>query len=124
MTPFGIQLVLSLKARHKTQSQLARDLGVHHTYLSSVIHGRKGMPSSSLVKAISDLLGLSESENKLLNHAAIHSCRQITLPASANLAERELVGQLVRRMGHLVPAQISAMKCILDIPGGHTPVDG
>lgn len=101
-----------------TQTKLANALGIHHTYLSAILHGRKGLPNENLVRDIAKHLELSTAECVLLEQAARVSFRQLSLPETANLDERKLVGQLIGQIGRLLPAQIFAIKNVLELTPG------
>jgi hypothetical protein len=77
------------------------------------------MPNENLVRNIAKKLELSAAEYAILGQAARVSFRQVSLPEGANIDERELVGQLMGQIGRLLPAQIAAIKNVLDLtPGG------
>lgn len=120
MTPFGTQLTRVLRDRGITQTLLAKNVGIHYTYLSSVLHGRKGTPSEQLVNKIAESLKLSADERSHLEHAARISYRQVNLPETASEQERELVGQLMEQIGRLLPAQIAAISYVLELTPGTT----
>jgi transcriptional regulator with XRE-family HTH domain len=115
MTPFGEHLVRVLRVRQITQTLLARNMQMHHSYLSAILHGRKGTPSEELVRDICVVLELDPDEQRLLERAAHASFARVRLPEIANFEERELVGQLVGQIGKLEPAQIIAMKSVLQL---------
>jgi transcriptional regulator with XRE-family HTH domain len=90
-------------------------MGVHPTYLSALLHGRKGRPSEKQIAAIANALKLSSRDLVSLTVAASDSFRTLELPNDANVDERRVAVRLVSAMGHLLPDQIRAINSILDL---------
>lgn len=115
MTPFGTEVSRFLRLRHMRQCDLATAMGVHPTYLSAQLHGRKGLPSDKQIAAIANALKLSSRDLASLTVAASDSFRTLELPSDANVDERRVAVRLVSAMGHLLPDQIRAINSILDL---------
>lgn len=115
MTPFGIEVSRFLRLRRMRQCDLARAMGVHPTYLSALLHGRKGHPTDKQIAAIANALELSSRDLASLEVAASDSFRTLELPSDANVEERRVVARLVSAMGCLLPDQIRAINSILDL---------
>ena len=41
-SPFGMKIKMELYKKGMTQAQLAKEIGVHKTYMSDIIYGRRG----------------------------------------------------------------------------------
>lgn len=120
MTPFGTEVSRLLRLRCMRQCDLATAMGIHPTYLSALLHGRKGDPTEKQVAAIASTLQLSSRDLASLNDAASNSFKSLELPFDANVEERRVAVRLVSAMGHLLPDQIRALNSILDL----TPFPG
>lgn len=115
MTPFGFELSKIMASRQVKQCGLADSIGVHPSYLSAVMHGRKGRPGKDLIQKVAAALGLETLEIEALYDAAANSFRELELPLDANSAERRVARQMVNSMGRLLPEQLKAIESILDL---------
>lgn len=115
MTPFGSEVSRFLRLRRMRQCDLAIAIGVHPTYLSALLHGRKGHPTERQIAAIASSLQLSSRDLASLEDAANNSFKSLELPSDANVEERRVAVRLVAAMGHLLPDQIRAINSILDL---------
>ncbi len=97
------------------QEQLAGLLELDQSYLSGLETGRKGAPPASMILRMKEALSLNEAESAALQQAVDLSRRKIEIPMCADPAEYALMHSLVRRLGHLRPAQVRAMQEILSI---------
>lgn len=120
MTPFGTDILRLLRHRSFRQCDLARAIGAHPTYLSALLHGRKGRPSRKQITTIAQALNLNSREFASLEAAAEASFKSLDLPADANLEERRMAVRLVSVMGCLLPDQIQAINNILNLTP-HSP---
>lgn len=110
------------RERRMAQKQLAGLLHLDQSYLSRIESGRQGAPTVTFVRRIKEVLDLSQVEAEVLQRAASLSRRKIEIPACAAPDEYEFIHELVACVGHLTPAHLRAMKCIMKIHE-HT-VDG
>lgn len=115
MTPFGTEVSRFLRIRRMRQCDLATAMGVHPTYLSALLHGRKGHPNEKQIATIAGVLQLSSRDLTALEDAANNSFKSLELPSEANVEERRVAVRLVSAMGHLLPDQIRAINSILDL---------
>lgn len=115
MTPFGTEVSRFLRLRRIRQCDLATAMGVHPTYLSALLHGRKGHPTDKQIATIASVLQLSSRDLTGLEDAASNSFKSLELPSDANVEERRVAVRLVSAMGHLLPDQIRAINSILDL---------
>lgn len=121
MTPFGIEVSKFLRRSRMRQCDLAEAVGVHPTYLSALLHGRKGHPTGKQVAAIAQALRLPSRDAASLEAAANDSFKTLELPCDANVEERRVAARLVSAMGCLLPDQIRAINSILDLTPYPTP---
>lgn len=124
MTPFGTEVSRFLRLRRIRQCDLATAMGVHPTYLSALLHGRKGHPTEKQVSTIARALQLSSRDLVALEDAANNSFKLLELPSDANVEERRVAVRLVSAMGHLLPDQIRAINSILDLTPHSTQWNG
>lgn len=113
MLPFGEVLTKIVKSRGFRHQDLAAKLGLHPTYLSALMHGRKGQPGALLLEKIKEALDLTDAELSQVSEAARLSFRQLELPISSSADERIVVEKLVSSMGRLLPEQLQAITSIL-----------
>ena len=78
-SPFGVMLSGYMTRGDWTQESLGAHSGVHHTFISKLINGKR-MPSRSNALAISKALGLSEEERNRLLKAAGFSVHDAGMP--------------------------------------------
>ncbi|MCC7016260.1 MAG: helix-turn-helix transcriptional regulator [Rhodospirillales bacterium] len=82
MTPFGKRL-RELRARKGvTQKQMAAELGLSAAYLSGLEHGRRGRPSSGLVRQACAYFGLFWDDAEALRRLAEVSHPRIKVDTS------------------------------------------
>lgn len=124
MTPFGTEVSRFLRLRRVLQCDLAIAMGVHPTYLSALLHGRKGHPTEKQISAIAKCLHLSSRDLASLEDAANDSFKALELPSDSSVEERRVAARLVSAMGHLLPDQIRAINSILDLTPRPTQWDG
>lgn len=113
MTPFGRKLEQLRRSRGLQQSQLAAEAGVQSCYISAMENGRKGPPSLSVFKQLTQVLTLSEEERCNLWRAALQSKKTRKMPPETSTSEYVLVDELWERLGSLTENQINLISLAL-----------
>lgn len=117
MNLYGSILRRQRQSRGILLKTLAHELGVDQSYLSAVERGRKGPPASpAFLESIRRLLDLSAEEYGELSAAAETTRR---LGKFGRMARAPLTAELAvdfaRRMNSLRPAQLRAIRAILEM---------
>jgi len=113
MTPFGLFLEKIRRDRQLQQKQLAADLGVQASYISSLEKGRKAPPSKKILEKLISVLDLNEEEQTALWESAEQSKRSFQLPDNMVLAEYQLINELRKQLGTLNQGHITLMLNVL-----------
>lgn len=113
MTPFGLFLEKMRRSRQLQQKQLAAELGIQASYISSLEKGRKAPPSKKILEKIINTLDLNEDEQADMWESVKQSKRSLELPDSMILGEYQLVSKLSEKLGSLSEEQIALMMGIL-----------
>jgi transcriptional regulator with XRE-family HTH domain len=101
MTPFGRKLRELRRQRGISQKEMAAALGVSAAYLSSLEHGRRGVPTWALVQKIIGFFNVIWDEAEELQRIAVMSPRVVIDTAGLSPAATELVNLLAMRIGDL-----------------------
>lgn len=93
---------------HRTQTQIADQIGVSKTYISAIENSRYTPPSESLINAIADALGATADERKTLLEVAAMERLLLVLPRrlSADLTS-EVHNAVIRASKKLADARVS-----------------
>jgi len=114
-TNFGQRVAQLRRERGLTQQAVADHLGVNHTYLSKIEHGRlPHAPSAKLIHNLAALLGANEEE--LLGLAGQFEVRQLRRV----VRDVPAMGVLLRRLqtGAVTAAQAQQILAFLDCQPG------
>jgi len=115
MTPFGYYLETLRRSRGLQQKQVAGLLDINPCYISAMEKGRKGPPTSPILKKLVTALELNEEEENLLHKYVEQSSRTFRLPTNMALAEYALVHELKQSLGSLSNEQIAIINNALRI---------
>ncbi|GAB1260339.1 helix-turn-helix domain-containing protein [Aurantivibrio plasticivorans] len=113
MTPFGKLLSKLRRARGLQQRQLAEMIGVNPCYISAIETGRKGPPSTLVIKKIVASLNLTACEVGRLTSAIESSVKVVRLPDDMSLEEYKFVWELRKRLGSLHDDELKIMSSAL-----------
>jgi transcriptional regulator with XRE-family HTH domain len=110
MTPFGERLRALRAARSITLSRMAADLALSAAYLSALEHGRRGRPSTGLVRQICAYFGLIwDDAEDLARLARLSHPRIVVDTAGLSPAKTELANLLAERIADLPEASVEAL---------------
>ncbi|GLQ04924.1 helix-turn-helix domain-containing protein [Sneathiella chinensis] len=99
MTPFGIKVRALRDQRGISLKKMAEDLAISSAYLSALEHGKRGLPSWSLVEQICSYFNIIWDEAEELHRLAAISHPKVTVDTSglsptateyANILSREI----------------------------------
>jgi transcriptional regulator with XRE-family HTH domain len=107
MNPFGTYLESLRRSRRMKQCDLAKEIGVNPSYVSAIEGGTKAPPSTPIIQAIVEVLGLSKKEEELLWEYAEQSIRVLRIPEDLPLQEYAVVKSLKNAFGSLSEDQIT-----------------
>jgi transcriptional regulator with XRE-family HTH domain len=124
MSPFSYYLQEIRKRYGISQRQLAARIGYEPAYISGLELNKKGPPNEAFLKKLILGLGLNEQEVCKLYKAAEESRRRFVLPENATMNEYILVNELWWHIGSLLPAQISIIREVLNLPHQLSPAMG
>jgi transcriptional regulator with XRE-family HTH domain len=113
MTPFGLFLEKMRRNRQLQQKQLAAELDIQASYISSLEKGRKAPPSKKILEKLINVLDLNEDEQADMWESVKQSKRSLELPDGMILGEYQLVSKLSEKLGSLSEEQITLMMGIL-----------
>ena len=123
MTPFGERLRQLRAARGISQKQMARDLEISNAYLSALEHGRRGVPTRSLLIQICTYFNIIWDEAEELERLAGLSDPKVTVD-TAGLDPRatRLANLVARRIATLDGPPLDRLLAVLDAarPDGQT----
>jgi transcriptional regulator with XRE-family HTH domain len=121
MSPFSYYLQEIRKKYGISQRQLAARMGYEQAYISGLELDKKGPPNEEFLKKLVLRLGLNQQEVKELCEAVDASQRRFVIPQNATINEYKLVNELWWHIGSLLPAQISMIREVLNLPEQLTP---
>lgn len=121
MSPFSYYLQELRKSYGISQRQLAARIGYEQAFISGLELDKKGPPNEEFLKKLISGLGLNEQEVHKLHKAVEESKRRFVIPENATMNEYILVNELWWHIGSLLPAQISMIREVLNLPGQLTP---
>ncbi|RXZ36081.1 XRE family transcriptional regulator [Oxalobacteraceae bacterium CAVE-383] len=98
-----------------TQSELARRLGIHASYLSTIEHGAKSPANSAFLFSIASSLQLTVKETEELIAAAKISKRKINLPAGMSIAGYELAETLMKALESLNDDELQDIASLMEV---------
>jgi transcriptional regulator with XRE-family HTH domain len=110
MTPFGERVRRLRRERGILQKDMAEALGVSAAYLSALEHGRRGVPSWSMVQKIIGFFNIIWDEAEELQRLADGSDPRVVID-TAGLSPRatELANLLARRIADLHEPEIAQL---------------
>lgn len=115
MTPFGERVRSLRDARGVTLKQMATDLHISSAYLSALEHGKRGQPSSQLVRQICAYFGIIWDEAEELERLADLSHPRVTVDtAGLNPKATELANRLAERIHDLDDGALDKILGVLD----------
>jgi HTH-type transcriptional regulator, competence development regulator len=120
MSPFSLFLERMRRSRQLQQKQLAADLGVQASYLSSLEKGRKAPPSKQVLEKLVNVLKLDEEEQAAMWDSAEQSQRNFQLPEDMMLAEYRMVNELRKQLGRLTDLQVAIILNVLALDTSKT----
>ena len=110
MTPFGERLRELRRRKGVTQKQMAEQVGVSPAYLSALEHGRRGLPSWSLIQKIIGYFNVIWDEAEELQRLAENSHPRVTIDTAGLSPEAtRLANLLSKEIDRLTPQQIRAV---------------
>jgi len=118
MTPFGTYLEHLRRSRRMQQKQLADLMGINPCYVSTLERGRKGPPSTAVLKRLINNLNLSREEQERLWHSVELSEMTFRLPEGMSQDEFEMVHDLKRHLGTLSGDQVLIIRKVLGLGSG------
>jgi transcriptional regulator with XRE-family HTH domain len=113
MTPFGLFLEKMRRNRQLQQKQLAAELDIQASYISSLEKGRKAPPSKKILEKLINVLDLNEDEQADMWESVKQSKRSLELPDGMMPSEYQFVSKLSEKLGSLSEEQITLMMGIL-----------
>lgn len=118
MTPFGTYLEHLRRSRRMQQKQLADLMGINPCYVSTLERGRKGPPSTAVLKRLIKNLNLSRGEQEGLWHSVELSEMTFRLPDGMSQDEFEMVHDLKSHLGTLSGDQVLIIRKVLGLGSG------
>ena len=97
MTPFGAKLRELRRQRGVTLRQMAEGLGVSAAYLSALEHGRRGLPTWSLVQRIIAYFNVIWDEAETLCRLALASDPRVRIDTSGAIPEATAFANLLAK---------------------------
>jgi len=114
MTPFGERMRRLRAEKGVTQKEMAEAIGVSAAYLSALEHGRRGVPSWTLLQQIIGYFNIIWDEADQLQRLAMLSHPRVTIDTSGLSPQAtELANLLARRIAELDEPSIAALLAIL-----------
>lgn len=110
MTPFGERLRALRRQRGVSQKEMAAAIGVSAAYLSALEHGRRGVPSWSMIQKIIGYFNVIWDEAEELQRLAEASDPRVVID-TAGLSARAtaLANLLAAEIGHLDDDTLDAL---------------
>lgn len=118
MTPFGTYLEHLRRKRRIQQKQLADLIGINPCYVSALERGRKGPPSTAVLRRLIKNLNLSRNEQERLWHSVELSEMTFRLPDGMSQDEFEMVHDLKSHLGTLSGDQVLIIRKVLGLGTG------
>ena len=110
MTPFGDKLRRLRIARGVTQKEMAASIGVSSAYLSALEHGRRGVPSWTMIQKIIGYFNVIWDDADELEALALGSDPRVIVDTSGlSPKATELSNLLASTIGSLEEAQIAQL---------------
>ena len=110
MTPFGEKLRRLRIARGVTQKEMAASIGVSSAYLSALEHGRRGVPSWTMIQKIIGYFNVIWDDADELEALALGSDPRVIVDTSGlSPKATELSNLLASTIGALEEAQIEQL---------------
>ena len=110
MTPFGDKLRRLRIARGVTQKEMAASIGVSPAYLSALEHGRRGVPSWTMIQKIIGYFNVIWDDADELEALALGSDPRVIVDTSGlSPKATELSNLLASTIGSLEEAQIAQL---------------
>ena len=110
MTPFGDKLRRLRIARGVTQKEMAASIGVSSAYLSALEHGRRGVPSWTMIQKIIGYFNVIWDDADELEALALGSDPRVIVDTSGlSPKATELSNLLASTIGSLEEAQIEQL---------------
>ena len=110
MTPFGEKLRRLRIARGVTQKEMAASIGVSSAYLSALEHGRRGVPSWTMIQKIIGYFNVIWDDADELEALALGSDPRVIVDTSGlSPKATELSNLLASTIGSLEEAQIAQL---------------
>ena len=110
MTPFGEKLRRLRIARGVTQKDMAASIGVSSAYLSALEHGRRGVPSWTMIQKIIGYFNVIWDDADELEALALGSDPRVIVDTSGlSPKATELSNLLASTIGSLEEAQIAQL---------------
>lgn len=113
MTPFG-NFCRKLRFNHcvSLKSQ-ATALSVSPSYLSSLEHGKKGIPSDNIIQKVSELFSLNPDEQCELKQSAFDSSTTIKIPQNSNTRIYRVFNRLLKHTASLSKMELDVFDAVL-----------
>ena len=110
MTPFGDKLRRLRIARGVTQKEMAASIGVSSAYLSALEHGRRGVPSWTMIQKIIGYFNVIWDDADELETLALGSDPRVIVDTSGlSPKATELSNLLASTIGSLGEAEIEQL---------------
>jgi transcriptional regulator with XRE-family HTH domain len=110
MTPLGERIRALRQERGLSQKEMAAAIGVSAAYLSALEHGRRGVPSWTLIQKIIGYFNVIWDDAEELQRLAESSHPRVKLvTAGLSPAATELANLLAENIGRLDDADLKAL---------------
>ena len=115
MTPFGAKLRELRRVKGVSQKEMAAALGVSAAYLSSLEHGRRGLPSWAMVQKIIGYFNVIWDEADELEKLAASSDPRVVIDtAGLSPNATALANKLAQRISLLSDDDFTAIAAVLE----------
>lgn len=122
MSPFSNYLLNIRNKYGVSQRQLAAKMGYEQAYISGLELDKKGPPNDEFLRKLIKALGLNAIDAALAYETAERSQRRFVMPSEATVEQYYMIYELWPQLGHLLPAQVSMIRNVLELPLQITPV--
>ena len=117
MTPFGERLRVLRAERGVSQKEMAAAIGVSPAYLSALEHGRRGVPSWTLIQKMIGYFNIIWDEAEDLQRLAESSHPRVRIDTSGlSPAATELANALAEIIDRLDDARIAEIMAVIRKP--------
>ncbi|MEQ1937020.1 helix-turn-helix transcriptional regulator [Mesorhizobium sp. CN5-321] len=114
MTPFGERLRVLRAERGVSQKEMAAAIGVSPAYLSALEHGRRGVPSWTLIQKMIGYFNIIWDEAEDLQRLAESSHPRVRIDTSGlSPAATELANALAETIDRLDDARIAEIMAVI-----------